>query len=136
MFLQPKLMGKLVLITLTALLVLFINSNVLAHGWMAPKDLAGQENPVKMDRDSIQLGKNTYAENCAYCHGSNGEGSDTEAIGLATDPPNLQKRVKSHSDGDFFWKIQNGKGDMSSFKDELQAKEIWSIINYLRNLSN
>ena len=44
MFLQPKLMGKLVLITLTALLVLFINSNVLAHGWMAPKDLAGQEN--------------------------------------------------------------------------------------------
>lgn len=135
MFLMAKLNGKALFITLTSVLALFISSNVLAHGWMAPKDLALQKNPVAMNSDSIKSGKKIYAENCAYCHGGNAKGNTSAVLGLDTDPPNLQKRIKSHSDGDFFWKIQNGRGDMPTFKDELQANEIWSIINYLRNLS-
>lgn len=133
MFSKPKLNGRLVLITL--LFVFFINSNVLAHGWMAPKDMALQKNPVAMNSASVESGKKIYAESCAYCHGGNAKGNTAEALGLDTNPPNLQKRIKSHSDGDFFWKIQNGKGDMPTFRDTLPAQEIWSIINYLRSLS-
>ena len=65
MFLALKLNGKLVIITLGSLL-LFSFNNILAHEWMAPKEVVMEKNPVKMDRNSIQLGKKNYSENCAY----------------------------------------------------------------------
>jgi len=127
MFLALKRNGKLVIITLGSLL-LFSFNNVLAHEWMAPKEVAMEKNPVKIDRNSIQLGNKSYSENCAYCHGNNAEVNESKSIDLKTNPPNLKKGIKSHSDGDFFWKIQNGRGEMPSFKDELKTKEVWSII--------
>ncbi|HUU40853.1 MAG TPA: c-type cytochrome [Desulfatiglandales bacterium] len=136
MILHPKLNGKLVVITLASILLFFINNNIQAHEWMAPKEAAMEKNPVKMDPDSIQLGQKSFSENCAYCHGDNAEGNKSKSIGHETNPQNLKETIKSHSDGDFFWKIQNGKGEMPSFKDELNANEIWSIINYLKSLSN
>ena len=38
-----------------------------------------------------------------------------------------------HPDGDFFWKIQEGRGDMPSFNDDLSEEQIWEIINYIRS---
>jgi len=111
MFLALKLNGKLVIITLGSLLLFSFNNNVLAYEWMAPKEVTMEKNPVKMDRNSIQLGKKSYSENCVYCHGNNAEGNDSKSIDLKTNPPSLKKRIKDHSDGDFFWKIQNGRGD-------------------------
>ena len=137
MFLDPKLHGKLMIITLASLFLFFITpNNVLAHEWMAPKEKAKEKNPVEMNQNSVQLGEKSYSGNCAYCHGNNAEGNDSKSIGLETNPPNLKKRIKSHSDGDFFWKIQNGRGEMPAFKDDLKTKEIWNIVNYLRSLVN
>lgn len=50
--------------------------------------------------------------------------------------PNLKQRLKTHSDGDFFWKINEGRGQMPSFKDELSDEEKWYIINYIKQESN
>ena len=38
-----------------------------------------------------------------------------------------------HTDGDFFWKIQNGKGEMPSFKEDLSGNDIWNVINYIKS---
>jgi mono/diheme cytochrome c family protein len=109
---------------------------VIAHGWMAPKDAAEIKNPIVMDAGSTTRGKEAYLDNCAACHGENLEGLKGEDAGLDNDAPNLKSRLQTHSDGDFFWKINEGRGEMPSFKDELSDEEKWHIINYIREESN
>jgi mono/diheme cytochrome c family protein len=105
----------------------------IAHEWMAPKDAAGIKNPIVLNDTSVAEGQKIYSQNCAECHGDNLEGLSAEASGLEMAPPNLKKRIKSHSDGDFFWKIQHGRGDMPSFSDDLSEEQIWELINYIRS---
>ena len=108
---------------------------VMAHGWMAPMEAAEMKNPIVLDAGSTMTGKEAYLDNCATCHGENLEGLKAEEAGLDNDTPNLKERLKTHTDGDFFWKINEGKGEMPSFKDELSEEEKWHIINYIRQES-
>ena len=108
---------------------------VVAHEWMAPKEAAEIKNPVVLDVESARKGKQSYLENCADCHGANIEGLKAEEAGLETDTPSLKDRLKTHTDGDFFWKINEGKGTMPSFKDNLSDEQKWHIINYIRQES-
>lgn len=121
-------------IYISLVIVFCITAWAFAHGWMAPKKEAQKKNPVKNSREAIQLGKNIYTEFCTNCHGKDAKGKDSGAAGIKTRPTDLQKTIKAHSDGDFFWKINTGRGDMPSFEKDLEEKEIWSIIHYLREL--
>ncbi len=56
-----------------------------------------------------------------------------EFVGLEKSPPNLKERIKMHPDGDFFWKIQEGRGDMPSFNEDLTEEQIWEVINFIRS---
>ncbi|MBT8353725.1 MAG: cytochrome c [Desulfofustis sp.] len=58
------------------------------------------------------------------CHGERGDGLRSNETGPQMDSPNLEKCLLTHTDGDFFWKIQNGRGDMPSFRNELSEEEI------------
>ncbi len=107
----------------------------IAHEWMAPKEEGKRPNPTVSDTNSIKRGKIIYLDNCAACHGEKIEGMKAEDAGLETDSPDLKQRLLSHTDGDFFWKIRNGRGDMPSFQDELSDNEIWNVINYIRSES-
>ena len=104
--------------------------------WMAPEHMAHLENPIAAEADSITRGKEIFLQNCSACHGENGEGLDAKTIGLETNPPNLKERIKMHPDGDFFWKIQAGRGEMPSFEKELTNEEIWDVINYIKKQSD
>lgn len=108
---------------------------VMAHSWMAPKETAEIKNPVVSNVESATKGKEAYLDNCAACHGENLEGLKAEEAGLKIDAPNLKQRLKTHTDGDFFWKIDEGRGEMPSFKDELSDEEKWQIIYYIRKES-
>jgi len=109
------------------------NRAITAHGWnLNPADI--QSNPLKPSPEIIDLGKEVYDNFCLHCHGENATGITEEKEILATDPPNLKKRITMHSDGDAFWKIQHGKNDMPSFKEDLKDKEIWSVILYIKKL--
>ena len=110
-------------------------SDLAAHGWMAPKEAAEMKNPIASDMESVRLGKEGYLNNCAACHGNNIEGMNADETGLDVDAPNLKQRLKTHTDGDFFWKINEGRGDMPSFKDEISDEEKWHILNYIRKES-
>ena len=117
-----------------AFIPVFYCSDLQAHSWEAPVEAARQKNPLESDTLSINTGEEIFIQYCSECHGNNAEGLKSGKTGLAKDTGNLPKRLKSHSDGDFFWKIKNGKGDMPSFKNELTEKQIWHIINYIKNI--
>lgn len=102
---------------------------VMAHGWMAPQEAAEMKTPIALEAESVRKGREIYLDKCAACHGDNAEGLEVGETGLEMETPNLKQRLKTHSDGDFFWKINEGRGQMPSFKDELSDEEKWYIIN-------
>jgi mono/diheme cytochrome c family protein len=99
---------------------------------MAPENDAKRENPIKLTNESLVVGKELFVELCSSCHGLNGTGLKHQETGLSKDTPHLPTRLSTHSDGDFHWKIKNGKGEMPSFSDELTDTEVWHIINFLK----
>ena len=108
---------------------------VIAHGWQAPSDAAQRTNPIRNSESSIRQGRQIYANHGIGCHGAGGKGNGPIANNLNPQPANLVKRLKNHSEGDFFWKISNGKGSMPGFKDQLSERQIWQVINYIKSLS-
>lgn len=108
-----------------------IVSVTFAHEWMAPKDAAEIQNPINLSEQTVSRGRDLFIENCAVCHGDKGEGLSAKETGLKKDTPNLTMRLRTHTDGDFFWKIQNGRDEMPSFKDDLSDNEIWQIIHFI-----
>ena len=119
-----------------AVVLILFTENVLAHSWMAPKDAAERQNPTPLNDVSVSRGKEIYLENCAYCHGDTIKGLSSSTTGLQKDTPDLIQRLKTHTDGDFHWKIQNGRDEMPSFKEDLSEKEIWDVINFIRSMGN
>lgn len=111
-------------------------SNLPAHSWVAPKHEAIRTNPGNMDQKSLKAGEAKFAEFCNSCHGVDGQGLPAATTGLRHDTPDLPKRLITHSDGDFHWKIKNGKGEMPGFAKELSDEEIWNIVHYIRSLAN
>lgn len=108
-------------------------SVAVSHEWMAPKEASSIQNNTPSEPESVARGREIYLDNCAACHGADLKGLSAEAAGLKKGSPDLPKRLNTHSDGDFFWKIQNGRGEMPSFKEDLQDTEIWDVINYIKD---
>ena len=81
--------------------------------------------PVKGD---VALGAEIYAEECAVCHGDNGEGD----IGPALGNPVM---LSLTSDSFLRYAIVNGRDgtDMPPFGEELEADEIDAVTAFLRS---
>jgi mono/diheme cytochrome c family protein len=101
---------------------------------MAPEDAAKRSNPIQITPESITNGQALFVNLCSSCHGLEAVGVSKEKTGLKNDTPHLPSQLRTHSEGDFHWKIMNGRGDMPSFKDELSEKDAWDIINYIKTL--
>ncbi len=106
------------------------------HGghWMAPAEAAARTNPVAATPESIEQGKQVFANNCVTCHGANGEGDGPLAQGLSPKPTNLAAMAGQHTDGDFAWKVAHGRGAMPAWKEMLSEQDIWHVVNYIKSL--
>ena len=102
------------------------------------------ENPLAHDTQAVVLGKKLYLENCAVCHGDEGQGTEGVAPSLIDDQ--FLDEKGDLPDGAYFAIIDAGsdakpiggrKGDpgggMTAFGSQLKKDEIWSIITWLRN---
>ena len=127
--------------TLVAILVwaviasISVPTIIIAHSWKAPKEASERQNPAPKNLESIERGKALYRQYCASCHGINGQGDGPLAKNLTPKPADLVERAAHHSDGDFAWKITNGRGAMPAFKDQLSESQIWDLTNFIRSLN-
>jgi len=100
-----------------------------------PPEATNQNNPVKPSSESLAKGKKIYSYDCAVCHGKDGDGkgdmTDLKGIPDFTDP----EALKGHTDGDLFYTIQKGKGDMPPEGDRAKSDNIWNLVNYVRSLA-
>ena len=64
------------------------------------------------------------------------QGDGPLAKKLTPKPADLVERAAHHSDGDFVWKITNGRGAMPAFKDQLSENDVWDLTNFLKRKQN
>lgn len=103
--------------------------------WMAPEDAASRKNPVSANAASIARGRKVFEANCVICHGPDGNGDGPAGAALNPRPTNLRAMAGRHDDGDFAWKIANGRGPMPAWKGMLSEKQIWEVVNYVQSLA-
>ena len=100
-----------------------------------PPEAANQPNPVKPTPESLAKGKKIYGYDCAMCHGKDGDGKgdmeDMKRIPDFTDPAAL----KGRTDGELFYIIQKGKGEMPPEGSRAKPEDIWNLVNYVRSFA-
>ncbi len=104
-----------------------------APEYKIPPEAAQKANPVKPTPESLAKGKKMYAIDCAMCHGEKGDGkgdmaSDIKNVTDFTNPDALKNRT----DGELFYIIRKGKGEMPPEGDRVKDEEVWNIVNYIR----
>jgi mono/diheme cytochrome c family protein len=102
--------------------------------WNAPVEAATLTNPVAADAASVQRGRDLFVINCVSCHGNSGRGDGPVAVALTPKPVDLVVMAPMHPAGDFFWKIENGRGPMPAWKKTLSGNQIWDLVNYIKSL--
>ena len=100
-----------------------------------PVNAAREPNPVKSTPESIAEGKKIYGDDCAQCHGTTGDGKTDVAKDLKipdlTDPALL----KARTDGELFYILKNGHGDMPPEGDRVKPEQLWDLVNHVRSLA-
>jgi len=105
-------------------------------GAKIPPEALKVVNPIKPTAASIAAGKKKYGYDCAMCHGTDGDGKGDLAVDMKLkmidyrDPATL----KSVTDGEMFYVIKNGNGEMPSEADRLKDEDIWNMVNYIRSI--
>jgi mono/diheme cytochrome c family protein len=128
-------MWKHLLIPLTLLLAGF---SVVAHQdqkpaeYKIPDDAVKQPNPVKPTPESLAHAKRTYGIDCLMCHGADGDGKGDVGADMHLKDYRDPDALKDRTDGELFYIIKNGKGDMPSEGDRAKPEEIWGLVNYIR----
>jgi mono/diheme cytochrome c family protein len=94
--------------------------------------------PLPYATSPIARGATVYAQNCAQCHGEDGRGKGPAADSMAVKPVDLTEHASHHRAGDLYWWIAHGISGtpMPGFGKQLSDDEIWSVVRYLRALSD
>ena len=104
--------------------------------WKAPERAARRKNPLPSDTETIAVGRDLYAHQCAACHGDKGRGDGKSAANLETRPRDLTTaRVREQTDGALFWKIGEGHRPMPGFRQIVSEDARWHVVVYLRTFA-
>ena len=100
-----------------------------------PPEARKRENPVPNVKEAIEAGGAVFASQCAMCHGENGKGRGDLALSLRMKVPDMTdpKLQKKRTDGDFYYIIATGHGQMPGEK-RLPENSLWEMIRFIRTL--
>lgn len=103
--------------------------------WTIPDDAPELASPLKVDANVLKRGAGIFNSRCRKCHGPEGKGDgpysdlDEPAADLT------MAEVGRIPDGVLFYKIWNGKKPMPAFKTDLEKKDVWSVVAFVKTLS-
>lgn len=100
-----------------------------------PPDVAAQTNPVHPTPQGLALARKMYGYDCAMCHGKEGDGKGDMAESLKTPMKNYQDpaSLKGMTDGELFYIIQKGKGEMPGEGDRQNADQVWNMVSLVKS---
>ena len=104
--------------------------------WPVPAEAKARKNPVEATEASVREGSKSYRQLCLICHGERGDGNGPWRDRMATDPSDFTdaKRMSAMTDGELFWRMSKGRGLMPGFEKQMNERQRWNLVNYLRTL--
>jgi len=96
-----------------------------------------KEIPVDVTKSFIYRGKNRYEVCCTPCHGIAGNGNGiimANNYGYVPAPSFHIDRLQNQSDGYIYSAIANGIRNMPSYGTQIDTKDRWAIVAYIRAL--
>lgn len=110
---------------------------VQSKPWEVPAKYKSMKNPTDAkDKEGANEGKALFAKQCSACHGKKGLGDGSKAPDLKGDMGDFSSaKSQKQTDGEMFYRITEGRGDMPSFKKKIPNDEDrWLVVNYVRTL--
>ena len=127
------------IISILILIVLALGVKTVAAQsttWKAPEKADTLENPLEKNERILKAGKQIFDQLCAVCHGKTGKGDGVTAATLKPKPADLTgNTVQAQTDGALYWKISEGRPPMPPFKSQLNDKQVWALVTYIRSLN-
>lgn len=96
-------------------------------------------NPFTFAKEEVEgTGKHLYTVNCAICHGDKGDGNGHLAeIGKYPNPPSyFTDALMAKPDGQRYHTLMYGKGMMGSYASQLNHRERWLVLDYVKSLQD
>lgn len=102
-----------------------------------PANISAETNPVNPTPAQLDMSKKMYSYDCAMCHGADGNGKGNMASSLKTPLKNWQDpaSLKGLTDGDLFYIIKNGKGEMPPEGGRQNDEGIWNLVRVIRSFA-
>jgi mono/diheme cytochrome c family protein len=102
-----------------------------------PPEAIKQANPVTPTPSSQAQAKRTFGFDCAMCHSTTGDGKGDLAGDMKLNLKDYRDpaALKDKTDGELFYIIKNGKGEMPSEGDRAKPDEIWNLVIYVRSFA-
>ncbi len=92
-------------------------------------------NPVKLTSEFMTKGQEKFNTFCTPCHGMAGLGNGIVVKkGFVLPPSLIDPRILGLKDGEIFSVISEGVRNMPSYGLQIQPKERWAIVAYIRAL--
>jgi len=121
------------LISLLALFLLLL-PGLNAQEWIVPADKKGKLSTFPFDDASRKAGEKLYSVNCMSCHGTPGKANFLNLVPPPGDP--ATEKIQKNADGEIFYKLSTGRGQMPSFRSVLSTNEIWQVVSFIRSFNS
>lgn len=94
-----------------------------------------KELPFPVDRAVLDRGQERFNIFCAPCHDTSGTGNGLVVQRGYRQPPSFHiERLRQADPGHFFDVMTNGFGMMPDYKTQIDVRDRWAIVAYLRAL--
>jgi mono/diheme cytochrome c family protein len=91
--------------------------------------------PIEVDQEVIERGRERYGIYCSRCHGVTGKGNGIIVSRGLRRPPSFHiERLRNAPAGHFFDVMTHGFGAMPRYAVQIEPRDRWAIIAYLRAL--
>jgi mono/diheme cytochrome c family protein len=107
-------------------------------------DVQSVQNPVARSAANTERARKLFAVNCAMCHGPNGRGANDDpkpavgarfaALGYLHPVDFQSSRVRDRSDGEVWWLITHGIGNMPPFGSLVSDDDRWMLVHLIREV--
>lgn len=119
---------------ITLLFGILVCTMLPAQGeWLVPDEYKTRLADFEFTTQSVEFGQNIYLANCRSCHGMPGEGNYINLNPSPGDP--ASDKIQHNTDGELYYKLREGRGQMPSFKKVLTMEQIWEVVAYLRSFN-
>jgi mono/diheme cytochrome c family protein len=106
------------------------------RGLAIPRAIRDRPNPVAFSPEVLADGLAHYADHCASCHGTNGDGNTEMGRGLFPKPPDMRLATTQQlTDGELFYIIEHGVRftGMPGWSTGTENAS-WRLVHFIRRL--